>query len=155
MIKINFVCFGNICRSPMAEFVMKNLVRNAGVEKNFLIESSGCHPSVGTPIHPDSCNELKKNNVHFTKRTSKLFTKETYKNFDYVICMDSDNVYDAKKISGGDPDRKIYLLLEFAGEKRDVDDPYYTDNYAVAYADILHGCQALLEKLSRTFHKIF
>ena len=148
MIKINFVCFGNICRSPMAEFVMKNLVKNAGVEKNFLIESSGCHPAVGTPIHHDSCRELKKNNVPFTKRTSKRFTEETYKNFDYIICMDGDNVYDAKKISSGDPDGKIYLLLEFAGENRDVDDPYYTDNYAVAYADILRGCQALLKKLT-------
>ncbi len=148
VVKINFVCFGNICRSPMAEFVMKNLVQNAGVEKNFLIESSGCHPAVGTPIHHNSCRELKKNNVPFTKRTSKRFTEETYKNFDYIICMDRNNVYDAKRISGGDPEGKIYLLLEFAGENRDVDDPYYTENYSIAYADILRGCQALLKNLT-------
>ena len=148
MIKINFVCFGNICRSPMAEFVMKNLVDKAGLSQNFLIESSGCHPAVGTPIHISSCRELKKNNVPFTKRTSKRFTEEVYKNFDYIVCMDSDNVFDAKKISDGDPDGKIYLLMEFAGETRDVEDPYYTENYSVAYADILRGCQALLKKLS-------
>ena len=148
MIKINFICYGNICRSPMAEFIMKNLVEKANLSKNFLIESSGCHPAVGTPIHEKSCRELKKNNIPFTRRTSKRFTEETYKNFDYIVCMDSSNFYDAKKISGGDPDGKIYLLLNFAGESRDVDDPYMTENYHIAYADILRGCQALLKKLS-------
>ncbi len=148
MVKINFVCYGNICRSPMAEFVMKNLVEQAGLSKNFFIESSGCHPAVGTPIHVNSCRELKKNNVPFTNRTSKRFTEDTYKNFDYIICMDSANVYDAKIISNGDPYGKIFLLLDFTGESRDVDDPYMTDNYHIAYADILRGCQALLEKLS-------
>ena len=149
MIKINFVCYGNICRSPMAEFVMKNLVHNAGVEENFYIESSGCHAAVGTLIHNDTCRELKKNNVPFTPRTAKKFTPNTYKNFNYIVCMDKDNIYDAKYISGGDPDGKIYLLMEFAGESRDVDDPYMTDNYNVAYADILRGCEALLKKLTQ------
>ena len=148
MIKINFVCFGNICRSPMAEFIMKNLVKNAGLEENFLIESSGCYAAVGTLIHHSSCRELKKNGIPFTPRTAKKFTPNTYKNFDYIVCMDKENFHDAKNISGGDPDNKIYLLLEFAGESRDVDDPYYTDNYSVAYADILRGCEEFLKKLT-------
>lgn len=147
MVKINFVCFGNICRSPMAEFVMKDLVQKAGLEKDFLIASSGCHPAVGTPIHYDTCRVLKKNNVPYTNRTSKQFTAQIYKDFDYIICMDSWNVLDAKKISGGDPDGKIFLMMSFVGESRDVDDPYYTDNYEVTYSDILRGCQALLEKV--------
>lgn len=148
MIKINFVCFGNICRSPMAEFVMKNLVRNAGLEEKFLIESSGTHAAVGTLIHHETCRELKKNGVPFTPRTAKKFTSNTYKNFDYIVCMDKGNVAGAKNISSGDPDGKIYLLLEFADESRDVDDPYYTENYSVAYEDILRGCEALLKKLT-------
>lgn len=131
----------------MAEFVMKHLVREAGLEENFLIESSGCHPVVGTPIHRDTCRELRKNNIPFTNRTSKKFTAEIYKKFDYIVCMDSGNVYDAKKISGGDPDGKIFLMMSFAGESRDVDDPYMTDDYGVAYADILRGCESLLKKL--------
>ena len=147
MVKINFVCFGNICRSPMAEFVMKDLVQKAGREKEFLIASSGCHAAVGTPIHSDTCHELKKNNVPYNHRTSKQFTAKTYKDFDYIICMDSWNLIDAKKISGGDPDGKIFLMMSFAGESRDVDDPYYTDRYDVTYTDILRGCQALLEKV--------
>ena len=150
MIKINFVCYGNICRSPIAEFVMKNLVDKAGISDKFLIESSGCYPSVGTPIHVGSCRELKRNNIPFTHRTSKEFTRDVYKKFDYIICMDKSNVRAAKYIADGDPDKKIFLLMDFAGEHRDVDDPYYTDEYDVAYRDIAKGCEALLKTLMKS-----
>lgn len=145
MTKIIFVCFGNICRSPMAEFVMKNLVARAGLEKNFLIESAGCHPSVGTPISGGSAGELRKNNVPFTWRTSKLLLDSDYKKFDYLIGLDRSNVRDMKEICGGDTDKKIFLLMDFAGEHRDVDDPWYTGRYDIAYRDILIGCTALLD----------
>ena len=145
MTKIIFVCFGNICRSPMAEFIMKNLVARAGLEKNFLIESAGCHPSVGTPISVDSAGELWKNNIPFTRRTSKLLLDSDYKKFDYLIGLDRSNVRDMKEICGGDPDKKIFLLMDFAGEHRDVDDPWYTGRYDIAYRDILIGCAALLD----------
>ncbi len=144
MTKIIFVCFGNICRSPMAEFVMKHLVARAGLEKNFLIESAGCHAAVGTPLSEGTARELKKNNVPFTRRTSKLLTAEDYSRFDYLIGLDRSNVRDMKDICGGDPDKKIFLMMDFAGEHRDVDDPYYTDDYAASYRDILIGCKALL-----------
>ena len=147
MTKIIFVCFGNICRSPMAEFVMKNLVAKAGLQKNFLIESAGCHPSIGTPIHHGTTHELRRQNVPFTQRTSKIFTESDYKRFDYLIGMDRDNVRDMKEICNGDPDGKIFLLMDFAGEHRDVDDPWYTDDYATTYRDVLIGCEALLEKI--------
>ncbi len=145
MTKIIFVCFGNICRSPMAEFVMKHLVAEAGLEKNFLIESAGCHPSVGTPMSEGTARELKKNNVPFTRRTSKLFLGSDYNRFDYLVGLDRSNVRDMKEICGGDPAKKIFLLMDFAGEHRDVDDPWYTDDYSVSYRDILVGCAALLE----------
>lgn len=150
MTKITFVCFGNICRSPMAEFVMKHLVAQAGLKNFFLIESAGCHPSVGTPMAGGTAHELKKNNVPFTRRTSKLLLESDYSRFDYLIGMDRLNVADMKEIFGGDPDRKIFLLMEFAGEHRDVDDPWYTDDYATTYSDVVIGCKALLEKISST-----
>ena len=151
MTKIIFVCFGNICRSPMAEFVMKNLVAQAGFEKNFLIESAGCHPSVGTPMSNGTAHELRKNNVPFTRRTSKLLLAEDYKRFDYLVGLDRSNVRDMKDTCGGDPDGKIFLLMDFAGEHRDVDDPWYTNDYAASYRDILVGCSALLENARRNF----
>ena len=151
MTKIIFVCFGNICRSPMAEFVMKHLVEQAGLEKNFLIESAGCHPSIGTPMSNGTAYELRKNNIPFTRRTSKLLLESDYKKFDYLIGLDHSNIRDMKEICGGDPDKKIFLLMDFAGEHRDVDDPWYTDDYSASYQDILIGCEALLENIRRDF----
>lgn len=147
MTKIIFVCFGNICRSPMAEFVMKHLVAGAGLAKDFLIESAGCHPSIGTPMSEGTAHELRKNNVPFTRRTSKLLLASDYARFDYLIGLDRSNVSDMKEICGGDPDKKIFLLMDFAGEHRDVDDPWYTDDYAASYQDILLSCSALLEAI--------
>ena len=147
MTKIVFVCFGNICRSPMAEFVMKHLVARAGRAKDFLIESAGCHPSIGTPLSEGTARELRKNNVPFTRRTSKLLLESDYKRFDYLIGMDRSNVADMRDICGGDPDGKIFLMMTFAGERRDVADPWYTDDYATTYQDVLLACEALLEKI--------
>ena len=148
MTKITFVCFGNICRSPMAEFVMKHLVAERGLEKNFLIESAGCHPSIGTPISEGTVRELRRNHVPFTRRTSKLLLESDYNRFDYLIGMDRSNVLDMKELCNDDPDGKIFLLMDFAGEHRDVDDPWYTDDYETTYRDVLIGCSALLEKIS-------
>ncbi|MBR4153687.1 MAG: low molecular weight phosphotyrosine protein phosphatase [Selenomonadaceae bacterium] len=147
MTKIIFVCFGNICRSPMAEFVMKYLVDRAGLEKDFVIESAGCHPSVGTPMSYGTAYELKRNHIPFTRRTSKLLLASDYQKFDYLIGMDNSNVRDMKEICGGDPDNKIFLMMTFAGENRDVADPYYTDDYVETYEDCLIGCEALLKKI--------
>ena len=150
MTKIIFVCFGNICRSPMAEFVMKHLVARAGLERDFVIESAGCHPSIGTPMSEGTARELWKNKIPFTRRTSKLLLADDYARFDYLIGMDRSNVRDMKDICGGDPDGKIFLLMEFAGERRDVADPWYTDDYETTYEDCLLGCAALLERI-RTY----
>ena len=147
MTKIIFVCFGNICRSPMAEFVMKQLVAQAGLEKNFRIESAGCHAAVGTPMSNGTARELKKNNVPFTRRTSVQLNSWDYEHFDYLIGLDRSNVHDMQEICGGDPDGKIFLLMDFAGEHRDVADPWYTDDYAETYRDVIAGCYALLKKI--------
>lgn len=147
MTKIIFVCFGNICRSPMAEFVMKHLVNRAGLDAEFKIESAGCHAAVGTPLSEGTARELRKNHVPFTRRTSEQLTAWDYEHFDYLIGMDASNVRDMKDLCGGDKDGKIFLLMAFAGERRDVADPWYTDDYATTYRDCLIGCQALLKKI--------
>ena len=144
---INFVCFGNICRSPMAEFIMKNLVNEAGLTDKISVESSGCHASVGTPISNGTCQQLKAHNIPFDYRTSRQLTAADYQRCDYIIGMDFRNVSDIKKICGGDPDKKVYLMMNFAGENRDVDDPYMTDNYAATYNDLIRACDALLKKI--------
>ncbi len=131
----------------MAEFVMKQLVAQAGLEKNFRIESAGCHAAVGTPMSNGTARELKKNNVPFTRRTSVQLNSWDYEHFDYLIGLDRSNVHDMQEICGGDPDGKIFLLMDFAGEHRDVADPWYTDDYAETYRDVIAGCYALLKKI--------
>ena len=149
MLKIMFVCFGNICRSTMAEFVMKDLVAKSSLSNEIIVESAGTHPSVGTPIHRGTRSQLQKHNIPYnTNKTSVQLTKADYKIYDYIIGMDKSNVEDIKYIFGGDPDNKVYLLLDFVNEHRDVDDPYYTDDYATTYVDVLKGCKALLESIN-------
>ena len=147
---INFVCYGNICRSPMAEFVMKKLVADAGLSDKISVESSGCHALDDEIISNGTCRELAAHNIPFDKRTARLFTRDDYAKSDYIIGMDVGNVRDLKRISGGDPDGKIFLMMDFAGEHRDVADPYMTDNYAATYADISRACAELLKRVAQS-----
>ena len=151
MLKINFVCLGNICRSPMAEFVMKNLIAKNNLSEKIFVASSGCFAEVGLPIHSGTRRELEKNKIPFTERTAKQFTLDDYKNFDYIIGMDSGNIFDLKRISKGDPDKKIFLMMSFAGENRDVADPYYSGDFATTYKDISYACEKFLNFLQEKF----
>ena len=153
MTKIMFVCFGNICRSTMAEFVMKDLVAKAGLSNEIIVESAGTHPSVGTPMHYGTQSQLRLHNIPFTKKTSVQLTKVDYQIYDYIVGMDKSNVEDIKYICGGDPDIKVDLLLDFANEHRDVDDPYYTDDYATTYVDVTKGCTALLATIKTQINR--
>ena len=146
--KINFVCFGNICRSPMAEFIMKNLVEKVGLSDKIYVESSGCHATGYSQISSGTCFELSKNNIPFNPyRICKKFNSADYQSYDYIIAMDKGNFSDLKEMTGGDPANKIFLMMEFAGENRDVEDPYITDDYAKSYEDISRACIALLKRL--------
>ena len=147
MKKVMFVCFGNICRSPMAEFVMKNLVEKAGMSDEILIKSAGTHPDVGTPMSHGTRTQLTLHEIPFSKKTSVQLNKSDYEIYDYIIGLDKSNVEDIKYIFGSDPENRVHLLLDFAGEHRDVDDPWYTDDFATTYVDVLKGCKALLYKL--------
>ena len=148
MIKILFVCHGNICRSPMAEFVMKDLVRKAGREEQFIIASKAARrDELGNDTHYGTKAKLRQMGVPFEKRKATLLSKSDYDAYDYLIAMDRENVSDMLRLFGGDPDKKIHMLLEFAGLKREVADPWYTGNFDETYEDVLLGCQGLMRML--------
>ena len=131
-------------------FPYRNRLISALSDKIF-VESSGTHATEITPIHSGTCHELTKNNIpHNKQRISKKFTRADYQRCDLIIGMDEENIYDIKKIAGGDPDNKVFMMMSFVGENRGVDDPYYTDDYSVTYKDISRACKALLEKLNQS-----
>ena len=148
MVKILFVCHGNICRSPMAEFVMKALVKEAGKENDFLIESAATSTEeIGNDIHYGTRQILIQNNIPFSKRRARQITKDDYVFYDYLIAMDEENIYYMKRKWNNDPTKKIQLLLEFAGKSRAIADPWYTGDFQQTYEDVLEGCTAFLKNL--------
>ena len=150
MIKILFVCHGNICRSPMAEFVMKDLVRKAGLEDRFLIASKAARrDELGNDTHYGTKAKLRQMGVPFAKRRATLLDRSDYDAYDYLIGMDEENIRDMLRLFGGDPNGKIYKLLRFADEDRDVADPWYTGNFDETYEDVLKGCTALLRMIGK------
>lgn len=147
MIKILFVCHGNICRSTMAEFLMKDMVSKAGREKDFYIASAATsREEIGNDIHPGTKRKLREQGVPFSRHAARQMTKQDYHDYDYIIGMDNENLRNIFRITGGDPENKVFKLLDFANEDRSIADPWYTDNFDQTYDDILLGLQGLLEK---------
>ena len=145
MIKILFVCHGNICRSPMAEFVMKKLLRDAGLSEEFKVQSAAAsREEIGNDMHYGAKRVLREHGIPFEKRAAVQITAADYGKYDYIAGMDVNNVRDMLRIFGGDPQRKVCRLLEFAGLSRDVADPWYTGDFDTAYSDVSEGCAALL-----------
>ena len=148
MIKIMFVCHGNICRSPMAEFIMKKLVTDAGLSDRFYIASSATSTEeLGNPVYPPARSELAKHDIGCSGKTAVQLRKSDYDRYDYFIGMDTANIRNMNRIFGSDRDGKIYKLLTFAGRSDDVSDPWYSRKFDTAYADIEEGCKGLLAKL--------
>ena len=146
MIKICFVCLGNICRSPMAEFIMKDLINDKEMSDKFLVESKATsNEEIGNSIYPLAKEKLVENNIKFdvNKKASQL-TNEDYDRYDYIIGMEDSNVTSIKKIVN-DVDNKVYRLLDFSKDPRDISDPWYTRDFETAYRDIAEGCNSLLE----------
>jgi protein-tyrosine phosphatase len=155
MIRIMFVCHGNICRSPMAEFVMKKIVADNKLADKFLINSSATSTEeIGNGIHCGTKAKLTEMNIPFTAHHAVQITKDDYKNYDYIIAMDSMNLRNLQRIVGFDNEKKIHRLLEFTNYSRDVADPWYTGNFDVTYTDIDNGCRALLEYIKEHNLKI-
>ena len=152
MIKIMFVCHGNICRSPMAEFIFKELIKNQGVEDKFFVSSSATsteeiYMGVGNPVYPPAKAELLKHGISSDGKRAVQLKRSDYGEYDYFIGMDSANIRNMNIILGGDKDGKISKLLDYTDKKGDVSDPWYSDRFDIAYSDIYRGCVALLEKL--------
>lgn len=148
MKKILFVCLGNICRSPMAEFVFKDIVRKDGKERNFYIESAATSTEeVGSDMHYGTKEILDRYKIPYKKHTARQLKKEDYDKFDYIIGMDSGNIRGILRIVGEDNQNKVYKLLDFANENRDIADPWYTGNFKRTYDDVLKGCMALYNNI--------
>ncbi len=148
MIRILFICWGNICRSPMAEFIMKDLVKKAGVADRFEIASAATSTEdIGHPVYPSARRKLAEHGISCEGKRSRKVTARDYSRFDYLIVMDRINLHCLGRIIRHDPQHKIHLLLEYAGSGDEIDDPWYTDDFETAYREILRGCEGLLAAL--------
>ena len=154
MIKVLFVCHGNICRSPMAEFILKDMVKKRGIADKFYIASAATSTEEiwgdrGNPVYPPARKELAKHGLSCDGKYAVQLKREDYAKYDYLIGMDSANIRNMERICGGDPEGKIYRLLSFAGSGRDVADPWYTGDFKTTYNDVVEGCEAFLEFLEK------
>ena len=147
MIRILFICHGNICRSPMAEFVMRDLVEKAGLSGQITVASAATSTEeIGNPVHPGTRAKLSQAGISAAGKTAVQMTKRDYDSYDYLIGMDSANLRNIRRITGRE-DAKICRLLDFTGHPRDIADPWYTGDFEQTYADVLEGCTALLDDL--------
>lgn len=144
MKKIMFLCHGNICRSPMAEYIFKSISK----DYNLKIESKAVSAEeIGNPIYPPAARVLNKNNIHFSNHRARQITKSDYDEFDYIIVMESYNIPRLMRIIGSDDQNKVSRLLDFTERPGDIEDPWYSGNFDVVFSQIKHGCECLLEHL--------
>ena len=146
MIKILFVCHGNICRSPMAEFVLKNLVKMEGIEKEFYIASAATSTEeIGNPVHFGTRNKLKEYGISTEGKRAVQLKKEDCEKYDYFLGMDQANIRNMKRILGTEANGKIFRLLDFTDNPGDIADPWYTGNFDLTYKDVMEGCENFLQ----------
>ena len=148
MIKILFVCHGNICRSPMAEYVLADMAHRRGLSDRIAAQSAATsYEEIGNDIHRGTKGVLRAHGVPFEKRAARRMTAQDYETFDLLIGMDRANLSNMRRIAGGDAQNKIHSLLSYAGLDRDIADPWYTDDYEATFRDVVLGCGALLDAL--------
>ena len=148
MIKILFICRGNICRSTMAQYVMQDLVRKAGIEKKFYIDSAATSTEeIGNPPHYGTRRKLQEMGVPCGDHRARQLTRRDYEKFDLLIGMDEANLRNMRRMLGGDPDGKIHLLLDYTDRPGAIADPWYTGDFDATWEDVLAGCQGLLAAL--------
>ncbi len=150
MMCILFVCHGNICRSPMAEYVFADLARKRGLAERFVVASAATSTEeLGQPVHPGTRRVLTAHAVACPPRKARQMTATDYARYDLLVCMDNRNLANMRRIVGGDPESKMHRLLDYTTQPRDVDDPWYTGDFDTTYADAVNGCEALLTHLLR------
>lgn len=152
MKRILFVCHGNICRSPMAEFIFKDMVEKQGRAKEFFVASCATSTEeiwngIGNPVYPPAKAELAKHGISCGGKRAVQLRKTDYVNYDLLIAMDSNNLRNIHRMLGGDPQQKVRKLMDYTPRGGDVADPWYTDRFDIAYRDIEEGCRCLLEQL--------
>lgn len=151
MIKVMFVCHGNICRSPMAEFIFKDMVKKAGLEDKFRIKSSATsYEEIGNPVYPPAKAKLREKGLSCEGKYSVHFEMEDYLDNDYILIMDDRNLRNILKITHGQNDGRIKFLMSFAGSNAPVSDPWFSGDFDTVYDDIYAGCSALLEHIKKT-----
>lgn len=151
MIKIMFVCHGNICRSPMAEFVLRHMVEEKNLLDKFYIASSATsREEIGNCVHPGTKRKLREVGISCEGKTAVQLTKKDYEVYDYILCMDGYNIKNSLRIVGDDKEGKVHRLLDFSTCPRDIADPWYTGNFDETYDDIVEGCSAFLDYIMNT-----
>ena len=149
MTKILFVCHGNICRSPMAEYVMKDLVQKAGLEDEFEIASAATSTEeIGNPVYPPARNKLAQHGISCQGHAARQLKRVDYGRWDLLIGMDQANLRNMNRICGGDPEGKIHLLMDYTARPGEVADPWYTGDFETTWQDVLLGCSQLLQQLT-------
>ncbi len=150
MKRILFVCHGNICRSPMAEFVMKHLVARAGKTQDYEIASAATSTEeIGNGVYPPARRKLAEHGISCEGKTARQITRHDYERYDHIIGMDTYNMRNMERTFGGDPEGKLHMLMDFTSRPGDVADPWYTGNFDATWRDCMEGCQGLLKTLER------
>lgn len=152
MIKIMFVCHGNICRSPMAEFIFKDMVKKMGIEKEFFVQSSATSTeeiwgNIGNPVYPLAKKKLAEHNISCDGKRAIQLKKSDYDKYDYIIGMEQVNVRNILKIVKEDKENKVFRLMDFTDNKKDIQDPWYSGNFDITYDEIYEGCKGFLRYL--------
>ena len=154
MIRVLFVCLGNICRSPMAEFIMKSIISERGLSDRFYIASAATSTEeiwngVGNPVYPPAKRELAKHGISCEGKRAVQITKADYGKYDYILGMEERNIRNILRIVGKDPEHKVKLLLDYSDHPRDIADPWYTGDFESTYRDVVEGCEGFLRYLEK------